>query len=78
MSNILLVEDDVFLRDGLKEMLKKEDYAVEVAPCITEARAALAAKAYNLLILDVMLPDGVGFSFCAEVRTSGNNIPICS
>ena len=75
-SNILLTEDDAFLRDGLKEMLEKEGYAVDVAPCITDARAALAAKVYNLLILDVMLPDGDGFSFCAEVRTGGNNIPI--
>jgi DNA-binding response OmpR family regulator len=57
-------------------MLEKEGYAVDVAPCIADARAALAAKAYNLLILDVMLPDGDGFSFCAEVRTGGNNIPI--
>ena len=76
MSNILLVEDDAFLRDGLKEMLEKEDYAVDVAPCIADAKEALAAKAYNLIILDVMLPDGDGFSFCFEVRTDGNNIPI--
>ena len=75
-SNILLTEDDAFLRDGLKEMLDKEGYAVDVAPCIADARAALAAKTYNLLILDVMLPDGDGFSFCTEVRTGGNNIPI--
>ena len=76
MSNILLVEDDAFLRDGLREMLEKEGYAVDAAPCISDARAALAAKGYNLLILDVMLPDGDGFSFCAEVRAGGNNIPI--
>ena len=76
MSNILLVEDDAFLRDGLKEMLEKEGYVVDAAPCIADARTALFAKAYNLLILDVMLPDGDGFSFCAELRTGGNNIPI--
>ena len=76
MSNILLVEDDVFLRDGLKEMLEKEDYAVDVAPCIADAKEALSSAIYSLIILDVMLPDGDGFSFCAELRTGGNNIPI--
>ena len=76
MSNILLVEDDAFLRDGLKEMLEKEDYAVDVAPCIADAKEALSSAIYSLIILDVMLPDGDGFSFCAELRTGGNNIPI--
>ena len=76
MSNILLVEDDVFLRDGLKEMLEKENYAVDVAPCIADAKEALSSAIYSLIILDVMLPDGDGFSFCAELRTGGNNIPI--
>ena len=76
MSNILLVEDDAFLRDGLKEMLEKEDYAVDVAPCISDAKEALSSAIYSLIILDVMLPDGDGFSFCAELRTGGNNIPI--
>ena len=76
MSNILLVEDDAFLRDGLKEMLEKEDYAVDVAPCIADAKEALSYAIYSLIILDVMLPDGDGFSFCAELRTGGNNIPI--
>ncbi len=76
MSNIILVEDDAFIRDGLREMLEKEGYAVDAVPCIADAMAALVARGYNLLILDVMLPDGDGFSFCAEVRAGGNNIPI--
>jgi DNA-binding response OmpR family regulator len=76
MNNILLVEDDAFIRDGLREMLEKEGYAVTVAPCIADARASLAAHNFSLMILDVMLPDGDGFSFCASVRESGNNIPI--
>ena len=76
MSKILLVEDDAFLRDGLKEMLQKEGYFVIIAPCISEARAALAKHSFNLIILDVMLPDGDGFSFCTAVRESGNNTPI--
>lgn len=77
MSNhILLVEDDAFLRDGLKEMLEKEGYEVDCCSSIADARTALLDGKHNLLILDVMLPDGDGFSFCTSVRESGNNIPI--
>lgn len=74
-NNILLVEDDVFLRDGLCEMLTKEGYAVMVCPCIADARKQITTE-HNLVILDVMLPDGNGFDFCTEIRKSGNNIPI--
>lgn len=74
-SKILLVEDDAFIRDGLCEMLTKEGYMV--TPCICKAAARREIlSGCNLVILDVMLPDGNGFDFCTEVRQSGNNVPI--
>lgn len=75
MTRILLVEDDAFLRDGLFEMLEKESYCVTPVSTITDARKEIAGG-FNLVILDVMLPDGNGFDFCAEVRENGNAIPI--
>lgn len=75
MTRILLVEDDAFLRDGLCEMLLKESYSVTPVSTIADARRKIAGG-FNLVILDVMLPDGNGFDFCAEVRAGGNNIPI--
>ena len=75
MTRILLVEDDAFLRDGLCEMLEKESYSVTPVSTIADARREFA-DGFNLVILDVMLPDGNGFDFCAEVRANGNNIPI--
>lgn len=75
MTKILLVEDDAFLRDGLFEMLEKESYSVTPVSTITDARKEIAGG-FNLVILDVMLPDGNGFDFCAEVRANGNAIPI--
>ena len=75
MTRILLVEDDAFLRDGLCEMLEKESYSVTPVSTITDARREVAGG-FNLVILDVMLPDGNGFDFCAEVRANGNAIPI--
>ncbi len=74
-AKILLVEDDAFLRDGLCEMLSKEGYGVTVVSTILDARSKIT-DGFNLVILDVMLPDGNGFDFCTEIRESGNNIPI--
>ncbi len=74
-AKILLVEDDVFLRDGLQELLEKEGYSVKACSCIGDAHIEMM-DAYNLVILDVMLPDGSGFDFCSSVRESGNSIPI--
>lgn len=74
-SKILLVEDDLFLRDGLCEMLEKEGYGVTAVSTILDARGKIT-NGFNLVILDVMLPDGNGFDFCAQIRESGNNIPI--
>lgn len=75
MTRILLVEDDAFLRDGLCEMLEKESYSVTPVSTIADARREFA-DGFNLVILDVMLPDGNGFDFCSEVRANGNTIPI--
>lgn len=75
MTRILLVEDDAFLRDGLCEMLGKEGYSVTPVSTIADARREIAGG-FNLVILDVMLPDGNGFDFCAEVRANSNSIPI--
>lgn len=74
-AKILLVEDDAFLREGLCEMLEKEDYGVTAVSTILDARSKIT-DGFNLVILDVMLPDGNGFDFCAEVRANGNAIPI--
>ncbi|MGN0526388.1 MAG: response regulator transcription factor [Acutalibacteraceae bacterium] len=74
-AKILLVEDDIFLSEGLREMLTKEGYSVKACGTVADARKE-AENRYNLIILDVMLPDGDGFEFCASVRASGNNVPI--
>lgn len=74
-TKILLVEDDLFLRDGLCEMLGKEGYEVTAASTIAQAKSE-KYDCYNLIILDVMLPDGNGFDFCESIRADNNNIPI--
>lgn len=74
-SKILLVEDDAFLRDGLCEMLGKEGYTVVSVSTVADACRSLD-DSINLIILDVMLPDGNGFDFCESVRGKGWGVPI--
>ena len=73
---ILVTEDDVFLRDGLCEMLKKEGYDVVTAGTIADAKASFLKESFNLIILDVMLPDGNGFDMCAFIRSKNEDVPI--
>ena len=59
MNRILLLEDDVSLIDGLVYSLKKNEFDVEVARTVCEAKQYLSElDRYDLLILDVTLPDG--------------------
>lgn len=77
MSKILLLEDDISLVDGLKYSLKKNRFDVEVARTVCEAIKYLAEiSKYDLLILDVTLPDGTGFEVCEKVRKQNQQIPI--
>ncbi|MBP3560256.1 MAG: response regulator transcription factor [Clostridia bacterium] len=73
---ILVIEDDAFLRDGLCEMLKKEGYNVVTAGTIDDAKECFLKEHFNLVILDVMLPDGNGFDMCAFIRSKNENVPI--
>lgn len=57
-AKILVTEDDAFLRDGLCETLQREGYEVKSAKNSSSAKEALSKEKFNLIILDVMLPDG--------------------
>ena len=77
MNRILLLEDDVSLIDGLVYSLKKNEFDVEVARTVCEAKQYLSElDRYDLLILDVTLPDGTGFDVCERVRKENQQIPI--
>ena len=68
MSKILLVEDDLSLIDGLSYSLKKQGFKINIARTVKEADSLWRNDKYNLLILDVSLPDGSGFDICKKVR----------
>ncbi|MFW6289120.1 MAG: response regulator transcription factor [Spirochaetota bacterium] len=67
-KSILILEDDDDLRSGLTFALSQEGYEVSSVDTIAGADHAVAVHAFDLLILDVMLPDGSGFDFCRRVR----------
>ena len=68
MERILLLEDDLSLINGLSFALKKQGFGLDVARTLKEADSLWAEGRYQLLILDVSLPDGSGFEFCRKVR----------
>lgn len=73
---LLLLEDDQSLIDGLVYALTKEGFALDVATTVAEARSLLTAQAYDLLLLDLTLPDGNGMEICTAVRAAGSTVPI--
>ncbi len=72
---ILLLEDDLSLIRGLSFALRKQGYELETARTLSEACALWDGGKYELLILDVLLPDGSGFEFCEKVRET-SKVPI--
>lgn len=75
MCKILLLEDDLSLANGLSFAFARQGYALEIARTVREAEAVWADGRYDLLILDVSLPDGSGFSICEKVRQT-SSVPI--
>lgn len=83
-AQILVVEDDEDLRVVLADNLEDEGYAVQAVATMAEAEAALGlgaaagqeALAVDLVVLDVMLPDGDGYSLCRRYRAAGGAAPV--
>ena len=68
MIKILLVEDDRTLAMGIEYTLKNEGYAVDVADSFAKGKELVNKEDYDLIILDIELPDGNGFELCKHIR----------
>lgn len=75
MKKILLVEDDLSLIEGLKFSLSRHEFDVTVARTVKEARELFRLHEYQLVLLDLMLPDGSGFDICKSIRPL-SDVPI--
>ena len=72
---ILMVEDDLSLINGLSFAIKKQGYELDIARTSLEADRVWADGRYDLVILDVSLPDGSGFDICKKIRQT-SKVPI--
>ena len=75
-SRILLAEDEKSLREGIKLNLELEGYEVEEAVNGNEALKKFGNQRFNLVILDVMMPEINGFEVCEKIRLTDNETPI--
>ncbi|MEM7306355.1 MAG: response regulator transcription factor [Planctomycetota bacterium] len=75
VPRILLVEDDPQLRSRLDASLSAAGYASATAASVAEARAVLAGG-FDLILLDLGLPDADGLELCRELRSAGDRTPI--
>ena len=75
MIKILFVEDDLPLALGIEYTLKQEEFDVIHAKNLEEAREKYKSLDFNIILLDVMLPDGSGYDFCREIRKE-SEVPI--
>lgn len=75
MKHILFVEDDLSLINGLAFAIKKHGYELDIARTVLEAESLWAEEKYELVILDVSLPDGSGFDLCSKIRRT-SKVPI--
>lgn len=68
MTQLLLVEDDPSIVRHLSEFLQEQGFAVQTVPGQAEALAALRANTFDLILLDISLQNGNGFSACVAIK----------
>lgn len=75
-TRILLVEDEENLAESISYNLEMENYDVKIASNGTTAVKLFKSEKFNLVILDVMLPEMDGYSVCEAIRLHNNQVPI--
>ena len=75
MKRIFFVEDDLSLIGGLSFALRKQGYEIDIARTSMEAESLWKNGIYDLVILDVSLPDGSGYDLCRKIRET-SRVPV--
>lgn len=73
---ILLIEDDTVLGAAVRDQIAADGHSVDWMTRLDQARDAMAGAAYDLVLLDLMLPDGLGLPFLKALRTRGDVTPV--
>lgn len=76
MIKLLLVEDEKRMNEALAELLRQEGYAVDAMSNGADGMTAIVENAYDLAVLDVMLPGASGFDIAVAARSAGITMPI--
>ena len=76
MKHIFLLEDDETLGRGIAMALTGPETSVVCRPSLAKARETLAEDRFDLLILDVNLPDGSGLDLLRQIRAGGDTTPV--
>ena len=76
MKHILLLEDDAALGQGIRYALENDGVQVELCTALAQAQGILPGRDFDLLILDVNLPDGSGLDLLREVRRRHSRVPV--
>jgi two-component system phosphate regulon response regulator PhoB len=77
MAGILAIEDDWTVRTVLEHTLKSAGYDIDLVPGISDARQLLAEGRYDLVLLDLNLPDGNGLDLLRDLRKDlGTGVPV--
>lgn len=75
-ETILLIEDNPEIQKTNRRMLELKEYKVYTASSIYEANKCISREIPDLIILDIMLPDGSGFDFCKELHNKYPSVPV--
>jgi DNA-binding response OmpR family regulator len=75
-ATVLVIDDDPAMRAGLTDNLEVEGYRVLTAATLREGKESVLRHKPDLILLDLMLPDGDGVSLCRQLRTQGLEQPI--
>jgi DNA-binding NtrC family response regulator len=75
-GRILVIDDEPDIRDSLEALLSSENYRVELAANATEGLKRLESSAYDLVLLDLMMPDKSGMQVLEEIRTRDRETPV--
>lgn len=76
MKQLFLLEDDNLIASELKSFLEREGYRVVWESTLKGARLAWPKHTFHLALVDINLPDGLGFDFCRGLKESGEAVPV--
>lgn len=72
-TNILVIDDEQVIIDAIVKICKLEDYSIDSALTISEAFEKISQNKYEIILCDIMMPDGDGFQILEQIQTKYNN-----